>query len=111
MRKEDFEKILTEPQNALIKQYQALLATENVELTFDESAISRIAQLACDVNDEAEDIGARRLHTLLEKLMEDISFNAPDMKEEERKVIVNDKYVDDKLAEIVKSSDLSQFIL
>ena len=111
LRKEDFEKILPEPQNALIKQYRALLATENVELTFADSAISRIAQLACDVNDEAEDIGARRLHTLLEKLMEDISFNAPDMKDEERKVVIDDKYVDDKLAEIVKSSDLSQFIL
>ena len=111
LRKEDFEKILTEPQNALIKQYQALLATENVELTFADSAISRLAQLACDVNDETEDIGARRLHTLLEKLMEDVSFNAPDMKEDERRVTIDDKYVDDKLAEIVKSSDLSQFIL
>ena len=111
LRKEDFEKILTEPQNALIKQYVALLATEGVELTFADSAISRIAQLACDVNDEAEDIGARRLHTLLEKLMEDVSFNAPDLKDDERKVTIDDKYVDDKLAEIVKSSDLSQFIL
>ncbi len=111
LRKEDFEKILTEPQNALIKQYQALLETEGVQLVFEDSAISRIARLACDVNDDTEDIGARRLHTLLEKLMEDISFNAPDMKEDERKVIIDDKYVDDKLAEIVKSSDLSQFIL
>ncbi|MBQ3970873.1 MAG: ATP-dependent protease ATPase subunit HslU, partial [Selenomonadaceae bacterium] len=68
LRKEDFEKILTEPQNALLKQYKALLAVEGVELDFQESAISRIAELACDVNEQAEDIGARRLHTLLEKL-------------------------------------------
>ncbi|WP_294152572.1 ATP-dependent protease ATPase subunit HslU, partial [uncultured Selenomonas sp.] len=77
LRKEDFERILTEPQNALIKQYQAMLATEGVELEFKESAISRIAQLACDVNEQSEDIGARRLHTLLEKLLEDVSFDAP----------------------------------
>ncbi len=109
LRKEDFEKILTEPQNALIKQYQALLGIEGLEIIFEDSAISRIAQLACDVNDEAEDIGARRLHTLLEKLVEDVSFDAPDMTE--KTVKIDAEYVDNKLAEIVKSSDLSQFIL
>ena len=79
LRKEDFERILTEPQNALIKQYEALLATEGLTLSFKPDAISRIAELACDVNEQAEDIGARRLHTLLEKVLEDISFRAPEL--------------------------------
>ena len=109
LRKEDFEKILTEPQNALLKQYKALLETEGVELSFDDSAISRIAELACDVNDQSEDIGARRLHTLLEKLLEDVSFDAPDM--EEKKVTVDAAYVDRKLSDIVVNRDLSQYIL
>ncbi len=109
LRKEDFEKILTEPQNALLKQYKALLDTEGVELSFEDSAISRIAELACDVNDQSEDIGARRLHTLLEKLLEDVSFDAPDM--EEKKVVVDAAYVDQKLSDIVVNRDLSQFIL
>ena len=109
LRKEDFEKILTEPQNALLKQYEALLATEGVTLSFEPSAISRLAELACDVNGDAEDIGARRLHTLLEKLLEDVSFDAPDMTE--KNVTVDEKYVNEKLSEIVKSRDLSQYIL
>ena len=109
LRKEDFERILTEPQNALIKQYQAMLATEGVELEFKESAISRIAQLACDVNEQSEDIGARRLHTLLEKLLEDVSFDAPELTE--KHVVIDEAYVDAKLHDIVKNRDLSQFIL
>ena len=109
LRKEDFERILTEPQNALIKQYQAMLATEGVELEFKESAISRIAQLACDVNEQSEDIGARRLHTLLEKLLEDVSFDAPEL--QDKHVVIDEKYVDDKLHDIVQNHDLSQFIL
>ncbi len=109
LRKEDFEKILTEPQNALLKQYQALLAVEGVELNFEDSAISRIAELACDVNEQAEDIGARRLHTLLEKLIEDVSFDAPDM--EEKRVDIDAAYVDEKLSDIAKNRDLSQYIL
>ncbi len=109
LRKEDFEKILTEPQNALLKQYAALLATEGVEVVFESSAISRIAELARDVNDQSEDIGARRLHTLLEKLLEDLSFDAPEM--EEKKVTVDAAYVDEKLSDIVVNRDLSQFIL
>ncbi len=80
-----------------------------MELTFDDSAISRLAELACDVNDQSEDIGARRLHTLLEKLLEDVSFDAPDM--DEKKVVVDAAYVDQKLADIVVNRDLSQFIL
>lgn len=109
LRKEDFEKILTEPQNALLKQYKALLAVEGVELDFAESAISRIAELACDVNEQAEDIGARRLHTLLEKLMEDISFEAPEM--EDKQVTIDAAYVDEKLSDIAQNRDLSQYIL
>ncbi|MBQ1510556.1 MAG: ATP-dependent protease ATPase subunit HslU [Selenomonadaceae bacterium] len=109
LRKEDFEKILTEPQNALLKQYKALLAVEGVELDFQESAISRIAELACDVNEQAEDIGARRLHTLLEKLIEDVSFDAPDM--EDKNVTIDAAYVDEKLSDIAQNRDLSQYIL
>jgi len=109
LRKEDFEKILTEPQNALLKQYKALLAVEGVELTFEDSAISRIAELACDVNEQSEDIGARRLHTLLEKLIEDVSFDAPDM--EEKTVTIDAAYVDEKLSDIAQNRDLSQYIL
>ena len=109
LRKEDFEKILTEPQNALLKQYQALLATEGVELEFRPEAISRLAQLACDVNEQSEDIGARRLHTLLEKLLEDVSFEAPDM--QDKHVVIDAAYVDTKLADIVVDRDLTQYIL
>ncbi len=109
LRKEDFQKILTEPQNALIKQYQAMLETEGVELEFKDEAIARLAQLACDVNEQAEDIGARRLHTLLEKLLEEVSFTAPEL--EDKKVIIDAAYVDKQLADIVVNRDLSQFIL
>ena len=109
LRKEDFQKILTEPQNALLKQYQAMLATEDVELEFKDDAIARLAQLACDVNEQAEDIGARRLHTLLEKLLEEVSFTAPELTE--KKVVIDAAYVDKQLADIVVNRDLSQFIL
>jgi ATP-dependent HslUV protease ATP-binding subunit HslU len=109
LRKEDFEKILTEPQNALLKQYEALLATEGVTIEFKPDAISRVAELACDVNEQAEDIGARRLHTLLEKLLEQVSFDAPDL--EEKHVTIDASYVDEKLSDIVVNRDLSQFIL
>ena len=81
LKKEDFQRILTEPQNALLKQYKALLATEGITLAFADDAIERLAQLACDVNDQTENIGARRLHTILEKLLEDLSFEAPEMEE------------------------------
>ena len=112
LQKEDFEKILTEPQNALIKQYKELLKTEGLELDFEGEAIGRIAEMAYDVNEQSEDIGARRLHTLLEKLLEDISFDAPDMvKEGKTSVSINAAYVDERLKEIAKNRDLSQFIL
>ncbi|MBQ1808810.1 MAG: ATP-dependent protease ATPase subunit HslU [Selenomonas sp.] len=109
LRKEDFEKILTEPQNALLKQYKAMLATEGVELELKDDAIGRLAQLACDVNEQAEDIGARRLHTLLEKLLEEVSFTAPEL--EDKQVVIDAAYVDKQLADIVVNRDLSQFIL
>ena len=109
LHKEEFERILTEPENALIKQYQVLLATEGVDLEFQPEALSRIAELAETVNETAEDIGARRLHTLLEKLLEEISFSAPDL--EDKHVVIDAAYVDEKLKDIAVDRDLSQFIL
>ena len=109
LQKEDFQRILTEPKNALLKQYKALLATEGVSLEFADDAIDRLAQLACDVNAQTENIGARRLHTILEKLLEDLSFDAPEM--EEKEVRVDAAYVDKKLKDIAVNRDLSQFIL
>ncbi|MCR5175895.1 MAG: ATP-dependent protease ATPase subunit HslU [Anaerovibrio sp.] len=107
--KDDFKRILTEPQNALIKQYKALMGTEGIDLEFTDGAVERVAKLACDVNNQNENIGARRLHTILEKLLENLSFEAPDM--EEKHVVVDEKYVDEALAEIVVNQDVSQFIL
>ena len=110
--KADFEKILTEPQNALLKQYKALLKTEGLDLDFNADAIERIAELAENVNEQSEDIGARRLHTLLEKLLEQISFEAPDMvKDGKTEIIIDAAYVDERLKDIAKNKDLSQFIL
>lgn len=109
LKKEDFKRILTEPKNALIKQYQELLGADDIVLKFEESAINKIAELAATVNDDSEDIGARRLHTLLEKLLEDISFDAPDLKD--KNITIDDKYVDEKLEKVAKNKDLSQYIL
>ncbi|MGB9766641.1 MAG: ATP-dependent protease ATPase subunit HslU [Sulfurihydrogenibium sp.] len=109
LTKEDFVKILTEPKNALIKQYKALMATEGVELEFTEDAIEEIAKIAEEVNEKTENIGARRLHTILEKIMEDYSFNAPDLKGQ--KVVIDAKTVREKLGDIVSSEDLSRYIL
>ncbi|MDT2614000.1 ATP-dependent protease ATPase subunit HslU [Enterococcus dongliensis] len=106
---EDFVKILTEPNNSLIKQYVALVGTENVEIIFTQEAIERIAQIAFDVNRETDNIGARRLHTILEKLLEDLLFEAPDMQMGEIKI--TEAYVDEKLASIAQNKDLSRFIL
>lgn len=106
---EDFKRILTEPSNALIKQYEALLATEGIKVTFTDDAIDRLAQIAYEVNQDTDNIGARRLHTILEKLLEDLSFEAPDITMEEIKI--TPAYVDDKLNSIAKNKDLSQFIL
>ena len=109
LKKEDFKRILTEPQNALLKQYKALLGTEGIKLEFAEDAIDRLAQLACDVNAQNENIGARRMHTILEKLLEELSFEAPDM--EEKDVLIDTEYVNKALQDIVVNHDLSQFIL
>jgi len=109
LTQKDFERILTEPQNALIKQYQALMKTEGIELTFEESAIKEIAHLAFLVNERTEDIGARRLHTVMEKLLEDISFNASKMRR--KPFTINSSYVKERLKDIVESEDLSRYIL
>jgi ATP-dependent HslUV protease ATP-binding subunit HslU len=107
--KDDFVRILTEPQNALIKQYTALLQTEGIEVNFAEDAIEEIASIAAIVNERTENIGARRLHTIMEKLIEDISFEAPE--KGERKIDIDAAYVRNKLNEIVKDEDLSRYIL
>ena len=106
---DDFVKILTEPSNALLKQYQALLQTEEVTVTFSDDAIKRIAEVAFHVNQETDNIGARRLHTILEKLLEDLSFEADAMAMVE--IEITPQYVDDKLEKIAKDKDLSQYIL
>lgn len=109
LTKEDFINILTEPKNALIKQYKELLKTENIELVFKEDAILEIAETAAHVNESTENIGARRLHTVMEKLLEDISFNAPEM--QNGRVLIDAKYIKEKISDIVKDRDLSRYIL
>ncbi len=106
---DDFVKILTEPSNALLKQYQALLKTEEVTVTFSDEAIKRIAEVAFHVNQETDNIGARRLHTILEKLLEELSFEADAMAMVE--IEITPQYVDDKLEKIARNKDLSQYIL
>jgi len=106
---EDFKKILTEPDNALLKQYTELLKTEGVSLTFSNDAIDQIADISVEINDRNENIGARRLHTVLEKIIEDISFSAPDLKDKD--VLIDSDYVNNKLKDIVKDRDLSKYIL
>jgi ATP-dependent HslUV protease ATP-binding subunit HslU len=106
---EEFVRILTEPRNALVSQYRALLLTEGIEIEFDDGAIRAIAELAAQVNERSENIGARRLHTVMEKLFDEISFDAPDMTE--RKVVIDRPYVHRMLAEIVRDEDLSRYIL
>jgi len=107
--KDEFIRILKEPYNALTKQYVALLATENVEIEFTDDAVEEIAGIAATVNEKAENIGARRLHTVLEKLLEDISFGAPERKN--GKLIIDSQYVRSQLSDIVKDEDLSRYIL
>jgi len=109
LTKEDFVRILTETENALIKQYKALLATEGIEVDFTPEAIEEIAALAEKVNEEAENIGARRLHTVMEKVMEDISFEAPNLTE--KKILITREYVQKQLSEILVNQDLRKFIL
>jgi len=109
LTQKDFERILTEPDNALIKQYQALLETEGVKLEFAPEAIREIATLAFLVNERTEDIGARRLYTVMEKLLEEVSFHASEL--EGQKITITAKYVQEKLGDIVKSEDISKYIL
>ncbi|HWR56577.1 MAG TPA: ATP-dependent protease ATPase subunit HslU [Negativicutes bacterium] len=109
LRKEDFKQILIEPQNALIKQYKALLQTEGIEIQFTEDAIDELAEIACRVNEATENIGARRLHTILEKLLENLAFEAPELNT--GLVTIDRVYVKDKLEKIVVNQDLSQYIL
>src|SRR2546427_3875470 len=106
---DDFVRILTEPQNALIKQYVALLETEGVKLTFLDDAVQEIARFAATVNENTENIGARRLHTIMEKLLDEISFEGPDLKK--KTIRIDAAYVQKMLAEIVKDQDLSRYIL
>jgi ATP-dependent HslUV protease ATP-binding subunit HslU len=109
LTKEDFVRILQEPENALIKQYKALLETEGIELNFQESAIEEIAEISCQVNERTENIGARRLHTVMEKLLDEISFDAPDM--EIKSVNIDKDYVAGKLDDILEDENLSRYIL
>jgi ATP-dependent HslUV protease ATP-binding subunit HslU len=106
---EDFKRILTEPKNALIKQYQAMMDTEGVTIEFTDDAIDAIAHFAARVNEQTENIGARRLQTIMEKLLEEISFEGPDL--EPKKQRIDSKYVDNMLSETVKDQDLSRYIL
>ena len=107
--KEEFVRILTEPRSALVKQYTALMETEGIELLFTPDAIRRIADFATLVNERTENIGARRLHTVMEKLLDEISFEGPDLRD--KRVTIDDAYVNRMLAEIVKNEDLSRYIL
>jgi ATP-dependent HslUV protease ATP-binding subunit HslU len=107
--KEEFIRILTEPKNALVLQYQALLKTEGITLVFKDEAVSAIAEIATEVNNRTENIGARRLHTVMEKLLDEILFDAPDM--EETKIAIDAAYVFEKLKEIKEDEDLSRYIL
>ncbi len=106
---DDFVSILTEPNNALIKQYVALIGTENVSVIFTKEAIERLAHIAYDVNRDTDNIGARRLHTILERLLEDLLYEAPDMQMGE--ITITEAYVNEKLNDIVQNEDLSRYIL
>jgi len=106
---QDFVRILQEPKNALIKQYTALLETEGLKITFTDDAIEALAHYAATVNEQTENIGARRLHTVMEKMLDEISFEAPELKK--KTIEVDAAYVHRQLAEIVKNQDLSRYIL
>ena len=109
MTSDDFKRILKEPDNSLIKQYKSLLKTENVDLEFSDDGIDTIANIATEVNSTVENIGARRLHTIIERILDDISFTATDRAGE--KIIIDSEYVKLNLDELVKDTDLSKFIL
>jgi ATP-dependent HslUV protease ATP-binding subunit HslU len=109
LSKNDFIRILTEPQNALLKQYTALMATEGITLEFTDDATAQIAEIATSVNERTENIGARRLHTIMEKLLEDYSFDAPELKG--KKIVLDAAYVGKKMEGLLKDEDLSRYIL
>ena len=109
LTEDDFYRILVEPENALTKQYRALLETEGVELVFQEDALREIARIAASINERMENIGARRLHTVMEKLLEDVSFEAPDLKGQ--KVVITKDYVRERFKEFVEKEDLTRYIL
>ena len=109
LKEEDFVKILKEPDNSLIKQYVALLKTEGVDLDFKEDGIDMLAKISTEVNSSVENIGARRLHTIIEKVLDDISFNASDKSGE--KIVIDKEFVTKNLGDLVKDTDLSKFIL
>jgi ATP-dependent HslUV protease ATP-binding subunit HslU len=109
LKREDFLRILTEPKHALTKQYAALLATENVQLEFTRDGIEALADIAFEVNRTAQNIGARRLHTILERVVEEISFGGPDL--ENKHVTIDGAYVRERLNSILEKEDLSKFIL
>jgi ATP-dependent HslUV protease ATP-binding subunit HslU len=109
LKRDDFVKILKEPKNSLIKQYIATLKTEGIELNFSDEAIDTLADIAVTVNEKTENIGARRLHTVMEKMLEDASFDAPDMKD--KTLNVDKSYVEEKLKDISGDVDLSRYIL
>lgn len=109
LSKEDFIRILTEPKNALIVQYTELLATEDLTLEFTEDALEEIAQIACDVNEQAENIGARRLHTIMEQLLEEVSFEAPQL--QGQTITVTPEYIQSRLSDLLKDQDLTRYIL
>jgi ATP-dependent HslUV protease ATP-binding subunit HslU len=107
--KEEFVRILTEPNNALVKQYTEMMGTEGLKLSFTEDAIASIAEVATLVNERTENIGARRLYTIMEKLLDDISFDAPDM--EKKEIVIDAQDVEEKLTGIIEDQDLSRYIL
>jgi ATP-dependent HslUV protease ATP-binding subunit HslU len=109
LTRDDFVRILTEPRNALVKQYTALLGTEELTLDFTAGAVERIADFAARVNDATENIGARRLHTVMERLLDELSFEAPDLGQ--KTIVIDEAYVDQMLADVVKNEDLSRYIL
>jgi ATP-dependent HslUV protease ATP-binding subunit HslU len=109
LTRDDFVRILTEPRNALVKQYTALLGTEELTLSFTPGAVQRIADFAARVNDATENIGARRLHTVMERLLDELSFEAPDLGQ--KTIVIDEGYVDQMLADVVKNEDLSRYIL
>jgi len=109
LTKADFRRILTEPRNALTRQYSALLGTEGLDVEFTDDAVEEIAEMAAEVNSRTENIGARRLYTIMERLLDDVSFHAPDAVQ--KKITVNAQYVQDQLKDVVKDMDLSRFIL